>query len=114
MDETLQSLRRRDTGGSDHRALQEGHRHELDLRESQAHRRGADPEAPGAPGICRGSSEGEAEASRAVMKFAEVLRVLEEGEVSFILIGGVAAVAHGAAEKHAQRLYFRNAGMERS
>jgi hypothetical protein len=48
------------------------------------------------------------------MKFAEVLRVLEEGEVSFILIGGVAAVAHGAAEKHAQRLYFRNAGMERS
>jgi predicted nucleotidyltransferase len=47
-----------------------------------------------------------------VTKFTEVLEVLCQGEVHFILIGGVAAVAHGAARltQDIDLLYSRDPG----
>src|SRR5712691_8260591 len=84
--------------GSGHRGLQEGHRPDLDPREPAQDRGGADPAGGGtAADSRRAASRDESVAVEMITLFREIVQLFCSARVDFIIVGGLAAIAHGSA-----------------
>src|SRR5207245_7736213 len=97
-DDRRQRERRRGSPGTrpGDRGLQEGHRPDPAAREPEAHGRGA-LARPHAPATFRGRVAARGPAYVRMIDIEKAFRVLAEGGVEFIVVGGVAARAHGSA-----------------